>query len=216
MAHSKRFQRLTPELKRLRQELVQFEKFLEKSHAPRERHEILPFFGDRLQLSALVGNCYHQDILVNDLVAFEYDLFGDFQCDLVVGDSRRKVYGFVEFEDADPSSLFVKQKNKSSPEWAPRFEHGFSQVVDWFYKLDDMERTNEFEHRFGVRQIQCFGLVVVGREAALEDRERRRLHWRREKVTVNGHRVHCVTFDRLLADMQARVEAIWNVAHETE
>ena len=37
-----------------------------------------------------------------DLLAWEYDLFGDFSCDLVVGDSVRKAFNFIEFEGDRP------------------------------------------------------------------------------------------------------------------
>lgn len=72
------------------------------------------------------------------------------------------------------------------------------QIVDWFCKLDDMARTDEFEARFGARAIQYFGLLVIGRDAHLSHpRERRRWEWRSQKVLVNSLPVLSLTYDQL-------------------
>jgi hypothetical protein len=111
-----------------------------------------------------------------DLLAYQYQLFGDFSCDLVVGDSQSKSYGFIEWEDGTAGCLFRQQGRKATPEWATRFEHGLSQVIDWFWKLDEMAHTEEFEERFGNRRASYFGLLVIGRDSHLaHPREQRRV-----------------------------------------
>src|SRR5262249_21767279 len=102
----------------------------------KEKEHIQPFFRRRHQLSALCG-LYNASIARFDRLAWEYQLFGDFSCDLVVGDSAKKTFSFIEFEDAGPKSIFVQQGKKSTREWSPRFDHGYSQIIDWFYKLRD-------------------------------------------------------------------------------
>ena len=69
----------------------------------------------------------------------------------------RRACTFVELEDAGPRSLFVKHGDKSTREWSPRFDHGYSQVVDWFHKLQDMTHTATMEARFGKRAIDYTG-----------------------------------------------------------
>src|SRR5262249_44809005 len=139
------------------------------------------------QLAAFIGTCYGWDVPVCDLVAFGYQLFGDFGCDLVVGDSQRKAFRFIEWEDATATSLFRQQGRKATRAWSGRFERGFSQIVDWFWKLDDVARTDEFEARFGSRHAHYFGLLVIGRDSQLEHpRESGRWQWRTRKVLVNG------------------------------
>ncbi len=64
------------------------------------------------------------------LTASEFDIFGDHVADLAVGDTTRHQYCLIEFEDACESSIFRKA-SKATPEWAPRLEHGFSQLLDW-------------------------------------------------------------------------------------
>ena len=34
-------------------------------------------------------------------------------------------------------------KRKATPDWSPRFEHGFSQLVDWFFKLHEIAAKAE-------------------------------------------------------------------------
>jgi hypothetical protein len=188
-----------------RQELKMLRRLLVGSRVLKERDDILPLFKRCLHLSASLGD-YHRGIVNPDLVAHEYDLFGDFSCDLVAGDSRQGAYLFVEFEDAAPQSIFVRRKGKASPEWAPRFERGFSQLVDWFYKLADMEKTDEYTGRFGGKTNACVGLLVVGRSETLGEREERRLRWRQDKVLVNSNKIHCVTFDQLHQDLRLRLD----------
>jgi hypothetical protein len=186
-------------------ELRRFGRLLGSATSLGEQEVILPFFRKNVHLSALLG-CFHPTATRYGCVAYEYPLFGEFTCDLVVGDRVGRTFAFVEFEDASADSVFVKRKGKHRPEWSPRFEHGYSQIVDWFYMLDDMEHTSEFEVRFGRRSIDYFGLLVVGRNDALSEREAKRLHWRQEKTLVNSNKIHCVTFDRLHEFLGSRLD----------
>ncbi len=102
------------------------------------------FFGARPHVSALMGH-YNPAVKRVDRLAYEYPLFGDFRCDLTIGDSGTRACTFVELEDAGPRSLFVKHGDKATKEWSPRFDHGYSQVVDWFHKLHDMTNTAAME-----------------------------------------------------------------------
>ncbi len=80
-------------------------------------------------------------------------LFGDFACDLVVGHSAQNAFCFIEFEDAGPTSLFIQRGKRVTRDWSPRFEHGYSQIIDWFHKVDDMRRSDDLIARFGTRSI---------------------------------------------------------------
>ncbi len=186
-----------------RREAEQLRDLLAVSRELQERRQVLPFFKERLQLSAFIGS-YHPDIVRYDLVAHELPLFGDFVADLVVGDSKNSAFAFVEFEDASPESIFMKKK--ATPDWSPRFEHGFSQLVDWFFKLHDSEQTVEFEEKFGSRTIRHLGMLVIGRREHLGKREEQRLRWRQELVLLNSKQIHCKTFDGVCEDILDRLE----------
>lgn len=182
--------------------LGEFESLLERE-ALTEEKDILPFFKTRPHLSAYLASVYVPNIIKVDRIKHEFDLAGDFHADLVVGDSERRVYCFVEFEDGRADSIFV-QRGRQRKEWSPRFEHGFSQVVDWFWRINDLRNTAAFRDVFG-DSPQITGMLVIGRSAALSVEEERRLRWRQERVLVDSQKAICVTFDRLAADMREHI-----------
>ena len=168
-----------------------------------ERKDILPFFNQRRDISALIST-YVNDIVNPDRLAFELDFFGDFACDLAIGDSNNHTYLLVEFEDAQKHSLF-KNGGKYAPDWGQRLEHGFSQIIDWFWKLDDMEGTADYVHKFGARKATFHGLLVIGRGENLTPREQDRLKWRQDQVVVDSKKVSVITFDLLVKDLEFRL-----------
>jgi hypothetical protein len=186
-------------------EVCEFKKLLEEHSDLSENKDILPFFKKNQHLSAFIAS-YVPSISKYDLLAYEYDLFGDFAADLVVGDSRSKNFLFVEFEDAKEFSVFKKPSGRSTPDWANRVEHGISQVIDWFWKLSDFRQTQDFENRFGTRKIRAHGLVVVGRSGDMSPREREKLKWRQESVLCDSKHIEITTFDDLLDDLEFRLE----------
>jgi hypothetical protein len=162
------------------------------------------FFEPRLHLRALIGP-YNSALGSLDRLAWQYPIFGDFRCDFAIGDWTRKAYTFVEFEDGRPNSLFVKQGEKATRAWSPRFDGGYSQIIDWFYKLHVMTDTPDMEARFGKRSIRYTGVLIAGREQHFQAGERLRLDWRQEHVVVNSKHVVCITYDQLLEDLLFRL-----------
>lgn len=149
---------------------------------------------------------YNSALKSLDRLAWQYPIFGDFRCDFAIGDWKRKAYTFVEFEDARPNSLFVKQGEKATRAWSSRFDGGYSQIIDWFYKLHVMTDTPDMEARFGKRSIRYTGVLITGREQHFQAGERLRLEWREEHVVVNSKHVVCVTYDQLLEDLLLRLD----------
>lgn len=190
--------------KKCAEELSEFKGLLTSKSYLTERKEILPFFKKNRHLAAFLGS-YIPDLVTPDRIAYEFDIFGDFNCDLAVGDSNSSTFLLIEFEDAKNKSLFVKNGAKTTPEWGSRVEHGFSQVIDWFWKLSDMQSTDEYKDLFGSRHASIHGLVVVGREQALQDREKRRLKWRQDHTIVHSRKVSLITFDQLVRDLEYRL-----------
>jgi len=177
--------------------------FLGSHTTLKEREEILPFFKARQHLSAFLS-VNNARAVQYDRIAHEYPMFGDFTCDLVAGDWSRSAFVFVEFENAAENSVFV-QKSRTIPEWSARFEHGFSQILDWFYKMDTQRNSTDFEERFGSRDVHVSGLLVVGRKQDLGPREKERLNWRHQHVTVHGKQIYSMTFDDLCEDTLDRL-----------
>lgn len=187
-------------------ELDEFEKLLLSKEELKEREDILPFFQSNLHLASFIGT-YIPDIGNPDKIATEYDIFGDFTCDLAIGDSISKTFLLIEFEDAKKNSLFVTKKGKSTPQWAPRLEQGFSQIIDWFWKINDMETSGDYNDRFGgaSREVKIHGLLVIGRDQHLKPREQARLNWRQEHTVIRSKNISVKTFDQLARDLRYRL-----------
>ena len=127
-----------------------------------------------------------------------------FQAGAIVGDWARHAFCLIEFEEARAGSIFVRRGRRIS-DWAPRIEHGFSQLVDWLWLLSDQGQTATSEHFFGTRHPDVYTLLVVGRDRGLSAIEQRRLAWRGRRVLIDSQRVRCCTFDQLAADLRSRL-----------
>jgi hypothetical protein len=191
-------------LAKCKKELLAFKTLLDGKPTLNEHDDIRPFFKANRHLAAMVGS-YNPRINGFDRIADEFDLFGDYSCDLVVGDSTSHNFCFVEFEDASPNSIFTKKRGKATPEWSPRFDHGFSQILDWFAILEDQKRTAQFKSKFGADVIQYVGLLVIGRRHFLNNTQYDRLRWRSEHVQVGARQVNCITFDELYQTLALKV-----------
>jgi hypothetical protein len=195
----KSFHALTFDHEQCSKELDELRVFLTQHDSLNERDDILPFFNARVQLASMIG-CFNPYIAIPDLIAFEYDIFGDFTADLVIGDSQNNAYSFVEFEDAKENSIFTSSKRTTSS-WSNRFQQGFGQLVDWCYKLNDVNQTAEFEERFHINlnhplvTYEC--LLIVGRSKYITKKDLRRLMWFRDHVYIDSKRIYCLTFDEL-------------------
>jgi len=201
----KSLEKFTLNLPKCRRELADFRELLDRQGGLSERDEVLPFFKTHRHIAALIG-AYNPRINRFDRIASEFDLFGDYSCDLAIGDSTSHNFCFVEFEDASPNSVFIKKRGKSTPEWSPRFEHGFSQILDWFRILEDQQRTAQFKARLGAETIQYLGLLVIGRRQFLDDAQYQRMRWRSEQVQVGARQVHCITFDELFQTLSLKLD----------
>jgi hypothetical protein len=192
-----------------RQELLGLRALLDRQVDLEENRDIKPLVEASPNLSAMLG-AYVWGVSWFDRVGYQYQLFGDFSCDVVVGDSHRKSFVFVELEDATAGSIFTAQGKKATLEWSRRYERGVGQIMDWFWKLDDMASTEEFEARFGQRRIACAGLLVIGRDAHLDHpRDRKRWEWRRQKVVVNSLPLVHETYDGLCATLLSWVDRMY-------
>jgi hypothetical protein len=195
-------------------ELKEFEDLLLTKDELSESKDILPFFRSRLNLSAFIAY-YAPSMITFDRIKHEFSFFGDFRADLVVGDATHHTYCFIEFEDAAKNSIFTTKRGKSTSEWSPRFEHGFSQIIDWFWKIDDLKNTDSARNIFGDSNIEIYGIIVIGRDKFLSEPDRRRLKWRLNKVVVDSRKVICITFDQLAKDIRDRL-SLYQTIYEAE
>jgi hypothetical protein len=199
----KKFKEHSFDFKACTEQLIEFEQLLSANPTLSEREVISPFFRKREHLTALLGTL-HTNVYKFDRLAYELDLFGAFACDAAVGDSSSHAYCLVEFENADKDSIF-KKAGRATSDWSDRFEHGFSQLVDWMWILDDMRGKKAYRETFGCDEINGLSLLVIGRSNFLTDGERERLTWRRENIAIGKSKVHCFTFDELLDALKKKM-----------
>jgi len=143
-------------------ELAAFDSLLAKKTALDERSDVLSFFRTNTHLAAYIGS-YQPRLTRFDRIGVEFTLFGDFRADLLIGDSVNHCHCLIEFEDANADSIF-KPSARSTPDWSPRFEHGFGQLVDWFWKIDDLRQTAQGRSIFGQDTHDFMGVLVIGRD----------------------------------------------------
>ncbi len=189
-------------------EVKEFGKLLKGKTALKERTDILKFFRRHQHISAFIA-LYDTHITKYNKIKHEYNVAGKFQADLIVGDSTKHAYCLIEFEEGAPGSIFKKKSvTRSFPEWSGRFEHGYSQIIDWFWCLDDIKKTTMLEEDFGHGDFSVHGILVIGRSVNLSDTDRRRLLWRSNKVVIDSHIITCLTYDMLYEDMSAKLEQV--------
>jgi hypothetical protein len=99
-----------------RRQVDEFRAWLAGKDELSERDDVLPFFRARPQMAVLFG-MFNARIAWADRIAWEFDIFGDFACDLAVGESARGAYCLVEFEDARRESVFQQQGAKATRAW---------------------------------------------------------------------------------------------------
>ena len=115
-------------------------------------------------------------------------------------------YCFVEFEDGGEDGVFSRSGEKATREWSRRFEHGFSQLVDWFYLLDDMKNTQR-RRRISATGIPAFmAFWSSGGPLASATTNATGSCWRSDRVLVNSHKIVCLTYDDLYHALRRRIE----------
>ena len=203
----KRFEPFTLDRVAVRKELTAFERLLgPDTNDLSERNDILPFFKQNSNLASLLGFAKSQ-LITPDVLRTEFSLVGDHTCDLVVGEKRdnKGLFCFVEFEDAESGSVF-RRGAKGTPDWSPRLERGFGQIVDWFYALADQSHTKLFREFFDTDLADYCGVLVIGRDGFLTESMHTRLRWRSQNTLVGGKPVSIITFDQLLRELSASVD----------
>jgi antiviral defense system Shedu protein SduA len=209
---SKDFTEVAFNLVQFKKELDQFRDLLNLKKTIGER-EIQELFKASPHLTAHLGMTFG-NIGVAKQVAYEFEIMGDYGADIVFGQPAKQ-FCLVELENADPDSVLEKVGKKSTKEWSRRFEHGFSQIVDWFCHLDDFKKTDRFHKNFGYGHIDFVALLLIGRNEGLDADDIRRLRWRTHHVIVNSHPIVSMTYDDLYKELSEGYER-YSAAFRTE
>jgi hypothetical protein len=196
--------------KNCRTEWIDFSNLLASKPKLSEQKDVLPFFKKCQDLSLLICT-YFPKIKVPDRYAHEYEIYGDFVADLVIGDSSVNHYMLVEFENGAPDSVFKQRGTKATLDWAPRFEGAYSQLVDWLWKLEDMRSTQDFLNTFGNRRATFQGLIIIGKDMNLAPQEQDRLKWRLDRTMIDSNAISSVSFNELSDDLDHWLKVFYGV-----
>lgn len=188
--------------KKLKAEMKAFKKMLEKAWF--SENEALRLFRKSKNLIATFGN-FNTAINNPDLVGSEIGIDGLVRCDFVVGDSNTRHFVLVEFEDAKKNSIFKSAtKKRNIPDWSPRFEHGFSQLVDWAWIMADSKNSISKKAAFKGDVADWTLLLISGRDSSLNNLSKERIYWRSKNANCYNQKVFHLTFDELYKTIVAK------------
>jgi hypothetical protein len=89
---------------KFQQELQAFEELLKSKADLSESKDIQPFFKKSKYLTAYMG-AFAPNIAVATEICFEFEFFGDFRADILLGSRHEKEFCVVEFEDGRSSRI---------------------------------------------------------------------------------------------------------------
>jgi hypothetical protein len=191
-------------LTKLEPELAALENLLLTKQNLDEIADISPVFKNKCNLCTFLLSLF-PELASPDRYAHEFKIFGDFAADICVGSWTTETFLLVELEDAQPNSVF-ESCGRAKPCFGRSLEKGFSQLVDWFCKIDDMRSTSDFEDLFGTRSAKFHGLPLVGRENSIVKAERKRLAWRADRIHVNSQKMEILTYDTAAMALRKKLE----------
>jgi hypothetical protein len=190
-------------------ELSGFRQFLDQNETFSER-SVVTELKKRPNLSCLLGHLHYGTPRAN-VYKFEFPLMGSFKADLVVGNLQARKFALIEFESGKKFSLFKKRGTLQNRDWSAEFEHGFGQLIDWGWIIDDCRQSKSFRNLFGCEDLSVVYLLVCGRDSLMQDdTERGRHFWRSERCKIEGATATCLTYDGLFEFFQSTIEAIKN------
>lgn len=209
----KGFNKFTFSASSLRTEADSLRKLLKPGSAVEleEEEHLSPAFKASPNLVSIIGAGFG-GVANPDLIAQEYWILDKLRCDFAVCNSRHQTYCFIELENAVRKSVFIDRKptlfnglmgRPPYYDWAPRFEHGTSQMLDWIRILEDSKQTGDYRAHFGSsNEFEAQFVLVIGRYEFLSTDQKERLAWRSKSVQAAGHKVKCITYDRLLEEAE--------------
>lgn len=199
------FLKIALDFTRAEKELVEIKEFLDRN-ATFQEWQITAELKKRPHVSCLIGSLI-AGVPRPDVYKFEFQLLGVFRADLVVGSSREGRFVFVEFEGGEKTSLFDRGTIQMR-DWSHQMEHGFGQLVDWAWAIQDGNNTRILRNAFGCDIAAAASVLVCGRKAYMDATEQSRFDWRTHNIRLGGMPSTCMTYDRLVSFFETTIEAI--------
>lgn len=200
-------------LQQVKNDLIAFDTLLKDNLELEETGSgsLQEFFKAHPDLLLLIGSALGGG-LVPAAYLPECSIVHEFRADYAVANKDRSKFLFIEFENAKKESIFAAKaltKSNTSYQWSKTFEHGFSQVVDWYFRLDDYLKTSKIDEHFGAPKINYVGIIVLGRDHFLKQAGlTQRFEWRRDHTVINNQPLRCYTFDGLAKELRGHYESL--------
>ena len=162
-------------------------------------------FERRTQLFALLGK------IVFGEIATKWNKnapFGDFIADFVIANKTEKKVCLIEFEDAKEESIFAKKTRSGRTvtyEWSPRFDHGYSQILDWKYHAVEEKESVKKDFDQKPKEIE-FALFIGWSKYLKRSNLQERFDFRKNKVTIESKAFCCMCFDSLIEELQEKLD----------
>ncbi|HXW26593.1 MAG TPA: Shedu anti-phage system protein SduA domain-containing protein [Xanthobacteraceae bacterium] len=167
-------------------ELAEFKALLDSKSDLAERPDILNKLPHWRHMLCGLGTL-DAHIGAPNRIATEFDIAGRFRCDLVVGHSVRLHYLFVEFEGANPDSIFKSTRGRRAKKFGNEFTAGLGQLLEWFWWNGAPSNLDLVHQQFGGRYVASTGLLVLGRDAFIDSDmlDRNRWDWTKTQFRTN-------------------------------
>jgi hypothetical protein len=93
-------------------------------------------------------------------------------------------------------------------DWSKELEHGFGQLVDWAWIVNDATGLATLQNAFGCDIARAVSLLVCGRDAQITATEQKRFDYRTNKIAIEGMITTLLTYDGLLRFLEDQIAAI--------
>jgi hypothetical protein len=199
---------IKPSIAAAKRELAEYEAFLQGRGFFLER-EAVSFLKVRPHLCSLVQSLNPLRAPPANAYKFEFQIQGIFQADLVVGNTECQQFVLVEFEGGNENSLFGPSCTMQARDWSREMNHGFGQLIDWGWAIDDGRNTSILKNAFGCDHVAAQFLLVCGRDAGMLDQaERGRFFWRANNLIIGNKNAALETYDGLFRWLRGQIELI--------
>ena len=194
------------DVKLVQQAISEFRTLITSKTELEEKKDLQPFFKKHPVLIFLLAGLGQISRSNVDEYEFEFDLWQDLVCDIGIGNSDANTYCLIELEAGKRNSIF-KNKPKNYPKYGDSLECGYSQIIDWFFKIDEMKNTSGVKRRFAGDYPRINAVLIIGRSHFLNnDLERNRFNWRRDNTLIGAKNVTCLTYDELLVYFESKTK----------
>lgn len=199
------------DLKLLKLQLDEYGELLDSNDWLTERQVFNNFLKNKAELLKGILLLNYPNEISNESIFVRTEVvFRDFRADSIIYNPYRgsKRLCLIEFEGAEPDSVFVRPSDSSGYKFSPKLIKGLTQLIDWDSCISSIEPiTNDWLRFTGKDNNQPLALsyiLIVGRENLIETQTeslslelRRRLNYLRNKIILGNEFVIIMSYDEI-------------------